>query len=463
MFISKKSRLFIYKLTIVVYDILALCLSVYLSTLVRFGSSGAADYVNHKFVSLAMSIMLFVGIFYVNGLYDPRQFRGYFKDVTKLLMSVLLGVVASAVIFYATFSFAIGRGIFILMALFIWIFVSLPRVAYLFIVKRNLLDKTAIIVGDKNTATDTINLLKRHPFSLYKVTGIIASGKNILEEKIAGHSVLGVVDNINEIMSRHRADVFIVASIEPRRAQIFKDLRMCMYRGMEIVDLISLYEDLENQIPLKHIDEEWLFSSILNYPNFHVKKVKRLVDILGSALGIIALALPGLLVAVMIKADSKGPVFYRQKRLGKYGRIFRLLKFRSMIRYAERESNGPVWSQENDDRVTRIGKWLRRTRLDEAPQLLNVLMGEMSLVGPRPERPVFIKELSEKIEFYPERLCVQPGLTGWAQINYPYTSNIEESRIKLQYDLYYIKNISFFFDLFILLKTLKTVILSKGR
>lgn len=187
------------------------------------------------------------------------------------------------------------------------------------------------------------------------------------------------------------------------------------------------------------------------------------MDIMGSLLGLI-LTLPVCFIAAMlIKFDSKGPIFYKQKRVGRFGKVFRVIKFRSMINRAEKGTGGPVWSQEKDPRITWVGRWLRRLRIDEIPQLFNILVGDMSLIGPRPERPAFVRELSEKISFYPERLYVQPGLTGWAQVNYPYTSNIEQAKIKLQYDLYYIKNVSFFLDCLILLKTLKIAFLGRGR
>ncbi len=463
MFINKRRRLFFYKLFFVAFDALALCASIYLAVLVRFGPPDSIYYIQEKLLPLIMSVFLFIGIFYINGLYDPTQTRGYSKDMARISASVLLSIVLGAVIFYATFSFAIGRGIFILMILFIWFFTSLPRMTYLFIVEKKFLSKKTIIVGDDSSVSDTIDLIERHPYSLYEIEGIVTSEKTLARDAIKGYKILGTIDDIHEIVKHRKIDTVMVSSLDPRRSRIFKDLRVCMYQGMEMLDFVSVYEDLENQVPIKYIDDEWLFASIMNYPNFHVKKIKRLVDIIGSVALIIILFPVGLLSALLVKLDSNGPVFYTQKRLGRYGRSFRLIKFRSMVRHAERESNGPVWSQEDDNRITRVGRWLRRTRLDEVPQLINILRGDMSLVGPRPERPAFVKELSEKIPFYPERLYVQPGLTGWAQINFPYTSTIEESKIKLQYDVYYIKNVSFFLDLFILLKTLKTVLLSKGR
>jgi exopolysaccharide biosynthesis polyprenyl glycosylphosphotransferase len=185
------------------------------------------------------------------------------------------------------------------------------------------------------------------------------------------------------------------------------------------------------------------------------------MDVLLAVLGLV-LTLPLFpLIALLIKRDSPGPVFYRQERLGKGGRIFRLIKFRSMRCDAE-STTGPVWAGEHDPRVTRVGRVLRRARLDEVPQLINVLRGEMSVVGPRPERPAFVSQLQEKVPFYIHRLAMKPGVTGWAQVKYRYGSSVEDALEKLQYDLYYIKNLSVFLDLLILLQTVQIVLLGRG-
>jgi lipopolysaccharide/colanic/teichoic acid biosynthesis glycosyltransferase len=181
-------------------------------------------------------------------------------------------------------------------------------------------------------------------------------------------------------------------------------------------------------------------------------------------------ALAGLLITaplaaiavVLVKLDSPGPILFKQERLGRESVPFMLFKFRTMRVDAERVT-GPVWATENDPRITRAGKWLRKFRIDEIPQLLNVLRGDMSLVGPRPEREIFIRKLSEKIPFYAERLLVPPGITGWAQVMYPYAASIEESRRKLQFDLYYIKHMSFFLDMYVLVKTFKTILFGRER
>ncbi|MDH7500743.1 MAG: exopolysaccharide biosynthesis polyprenyl glycosylphosphotransferase, partial [candidate division NC10 bacterium] len=243
---------------------------------------------------------------------------------------------------------------------------------------------------------------------------------------------------------------------------LIRDLITVSQRGIEIRDAISFSEEYFKRIPLRFIDDLWFLISYINIPKIHVQRIKRLMDILISLLALL-LSLPlSLLVSALIKIESRGDLFFIQERIGKDGKPFRLIKFRSMVQDAE-ESSGPVWATMDDPRVTRVGRFLRRWRLDEIPQFINVLRGEMSLVGPRPERREFLDELKAKVPYFMERLSVKPGVTGWAQIESTYASSVEESQIKLEYDLYYIKNVSFLLDLSILLRTLKVILWGKGR
>ncbi len=187
---------------------------------------------------------------------------------------------------------------------------------------------------------------------------------------------------------------------------------------------------------------------------------KRITEFVISFVGLVLLSPAILVISILIKIDSPGPVFYGQERVGERGKIFKLLKFRSMVENAE--TNGPVWAQENDKRVTRVGRWLRKSRLDEVPQLFNVIKGDVSFVGPRPERSFFVEQLRKEIPFYDQRLSVKPGATGWAQIKYRYGASKEDALEKLKYDLYYIKNLSPLFDLLIIFETIKVVLFGKG-
>jgi exopolysaccharide biosynthesis polyprenyl glycosylphosphotransferase len=243
---------------------------------------------------------------------------------------------------------------------------------------------------------------------------------------------------------------------------LLRRLRAFRYRGLSLVDFVTLHEELADEIPLDYIDDEWLFHASLNNSRFHIRRMKRLLDIIASLVGLVLSAPISLIAAILIRLDSRGPVLFRQERLGRDSIPFTVMKFRTMRVDAESET-GPVWATEDDPRITRVGKWLRKFRIDELPQLVNVLRGEMSLVGPRPEREVFIRKLSEQVPYYAERLLVPPGITGWAQVMAPYAASVEDSRRKLQFDLYYIKHMSFFLDMYVMVKTIKTIIFGRER
>jgi sugar transferase (PEP-CTERM system associated) len=232
--------------------------------------------------------------------------------------------------------------------------------------------------------------------------------------------------------------------------------------GVTFDHLASVYEEYIGKIAVENLRPSWLIFSSGFRKTRLLLVAKRIVDILVAFVGLV-LALPILAVlAIAVKLTSAGPVLYRQARVGQHGRIFHVYKLRSMRVDAE-AGTGAVWAQRNDNRVTAIGHWMRRTRLDEIPQLWNVLLGNMSFVGPRPERPEFVRLLTERIPFYVQRHVVKPGLTGWAQVRYTYGASVEDAVEKLQYDLYYIKNLSIPFDLFIIFETVKTVIRGAGH
>jgi len=231
--------------------------------------------------------------------------------------------------------------------------------------------------------------------------------------------------------------------------------------GVTFDHLPSVYEDYTGKIAVENLRPSWLIFSEGFRKRRSQEAAKRGLDIGVSATAMLVTLPLTLLVALMVKLTSHGSVFYHQQRVGQHGRVFTVHKFRSMAENAEAET-GPVWATANDSRVTPIGRFLRRTRLDELPQLWNVLAGDMSLVGPRPERPEFVQQLTSQIPFYGQRHILRPGLTGWAQVRYTYGASVEDALEKLQYDLFYIKHAAIAFDLFIIFATIKTVLLSKG-
>ncbi len=250
-------------------------------------------------------------------------------------------------------------------------------------------------------------------------------------------------------------------ALDDRRGNMpVKELIQCKLDGLQITNGIGFYEDLTGKILVEQVNPDWIIYS----SGFSIGRVgtamKRGTDILLSMLGLL-LASPIMLVTAMaVKFESPGPVFYLQERVGLRGRVFKVIKFRSMRQDAEKD--GAVWAMKNDTRVTRVGGFIRKVRIDELPQLWNVLRGDMSFVGPRPERPMFVEELEKKIPYYSLRHNVMPGVTGWAQVCYPYGASVEDALRKLEYDLYYLKNVSFAMDLWIVFHTVKTVLFQKG-
>ncbi len=268
---------------------------------------------------------------------------------------------------------------------------------------------------------------------------------------------------LTKFIAGKKIDVIVLALDERRKGLPVHDLLDCKMSGIEVIDLLTFFERYTNKIRLDVVQPSWLFLS----DGFQVSNFKRLGKWLfdvSAVLMLLPIVIPvGLLssFAILIESRFKGPVLYSQMRVGKNGRLFQLYKFRSMVVDAEQDGVAR-WASSGDSRITRVGTFLRQSRLDEMPQLFNILKGDMSFVGPRPERPEFVEKLTEKIPYYNERHRVKPGLSGWAQIRYPYGASVEDGLEKLQYDLYYIKNYNFLLDALVLLQTAEVVLLGRG-
>jgi sugar transferase (PEP-CTERM system associated) len=274
--------------------------------------------------------------------------------------------------------------------------------------------------------------------------------------------VIGMIEDIPSIVRARGVDRVVVSLADSRGKLPVDKLLEMKLDGVSFDHLASIYEQYTGKIAVENLRPSWLIFSPGFKKSHLLSMAKRMMDVVVAGIGVV-LTLPLMaLVALAIRVTSKGPVLYHQRRVGLQGRIFVLHKFRSMREDAE-TATGPVWAaKDGDNRVTPLGALLRRTRLDELPQLWNVLRGDMSFVGPRPERPEFVSELTKEIPFYRQRHVLRPGLTGWAQVRYTYGASVEDALQKLQYDLFYIKHMSISLDLFIIFSTIKTVILRKG-
>ena len=293
------------------------------------------------------------------------------------------------------------------------------------------------------------------------IVGYLA-GPNEREPAVPGHEILAPEGTLPEMAQRLGVDEIVVALTERRAGSMpLRQLLDCKVSGTKVYDLNTHFEKTLGQIRVDYLSASWLiFGDGFNQGAWRTA-VKRVFDIVSATLLIVLSSPLMLAAAIAIKLESKGPVLYRQERVGQNSRSFSIAKFRSMRTDAEKDGK-PQWAQANDNRVTRVGQFIRRVRIDELPQLFNVLKGEMSMVGPRPERPFFVEQLTQEIPFYALRHSVKPGVTGWAQVRYPYGATVEDSQEKLQYDLYYVKNHTLFLDLVVLMETVGVVLTGKG-
>jgi sugar transferase (PEP-CTERM system associated) len=396
-----------------------------------------------------------------NDLYSLKNGR-YFQDlVPRLFQSILAAALILVILYYLFPGLAIGRGIFLInlslcpLLLFSW------RYGYRWMVDRRLLNERILIIGSGPLAKEIGAEILSLKSLGYQIVGFIDHDPAMVGVRLLNPSIIGEYLQLTSIAQQEGINRIIVAPTERRGKMPIDALLHCKLSGIKIEDGISFFEQITGKIPLEGLKPSWLIFS----DGFKIQKatrvVKRSMDIFFSIVGLI-LAIPFfLMIPLLIRLDSPGPIFYLQERVGENGRLFRLIKFRSMGADAEAEV-GPVWAQDDDSRVTRIGMFLRRTRMDEIPQLFNVLKGEMSFVGPRPERPCFVEQLNQEIPYYRLRFSLKPGITGWAQIRYRYGSSVKDAFEKLQYELYYIKNLSLFLDLAILFSTVRVVLSGRG-
>jgi exopolysaccharide biosynthesis polyprenyl glycosylphosphotransferase len=319
------------------------------------------------------------------------------------------------------------------------------------------------IVGVGRAALTVSKLLKRVAHHMVVVGFVDQDRSAAAATTLHEVPVVSGPEGLQQIITEYGVSEIVLAAEGEMDGPLLRALVKCQEAGVEVVRMSTVYERLLRRIPINHLEADWVFTSLVDAMRFQEASriAKRTVDILvglvGSLIFLVALAILG--PAIWLTAGR--PILFRQLRIGRDNRPFQLIKFRTMVEDAERA--GPQWAGVGDRRVTPLGRFLRRSRLDEIPQFLNVLAGDMSLVGPRPERPEFIAELEQTIPFYRTRLMVRPGLTGWAQVNYRYGDSVRDSAVKLEYDLYYIKHGSLLFDLLIAIRTVKTVLMFSGR
>jgi sugar transferase (PEP-CTERM system associated) len=378
---------------------------------------------------------------------------------SRLLLALFAAATITAAIGFSLPIFRLGRLAFLHVFGVVALGLLASRLAWIALgPKRRLSHRVLVLgVGQAATVLPELQFSGTRPFT---ILGFLDDAPDAADRVPPGFVLLGKSKDLLNLTDELQPDLVLVALAEMRRALPAEDLLECRLRGINVEEWPTFYEKQTGRILVANLRPSWLIFSDGFVKTETTRMIKRAMDIGLALLGLV-LSLPAMaLAAVAVKLDSKGPVLFRQRRVGERGRIFVLNKFRSMTEDAEQ--HGAVWATDDDPRVTRVGRWLRLTRLDELPQFWNVLVGDMSFVGPRPERPEFVETLQRQIPFYMGRHSVKPGITGWAQVRHRYAASVEDSMEKLQYDLYYIKNLSPLLDLVILLSTIQVVLFARG-
>jgi sugar transferase (PEP-CTERM system associated) len=399
---------------------------------------------------------------YFNDLYEMQPGGNIVELATRLTQSIGITSIVLAIVYFLWPEAMIGRWIFFVSLVFLVLFLVSWRVLYTYAIHRRLFVQRALILGDGELSKDIFKEIKNNRDIGYDIRCVVSqhNGK-AAPSQFSGIPVQYGFDNLCDLAVKEQVSSIIVALDQKRGVMPYKELLNCKVRGINIIDGESFYERITGKLLVEKINP----SSLIFSDGFKKSPVtrfeKRVLGLLVSAIMLICLSPLLILVAIAIKLDSLGPVLFSQERVGEDGEIFEIYKFRSMKTDAEKEC-GPVWACEGDPRITRVGRIIRKLRIDELPQLWNVLRGNMSFVGPRPERPYFAERLKKIIPYYGERFSVKPGVTGWAQILYPYGASDEDALEKLKYDLYYIKNMSLVMDLMVIFHTVKIVLLGRG-
>jgi len=398
---------------------------------------------------------------HLNDIYGFRERRPTKEYASRLFQALVLATIVLCVLFYVSPQLTIGRGVFAIALTLCCGFIVAWHTLLRFYLGARTPHTNLLVLGTGNLAREAVKEILAHPELGIKVLGFVGDNPKLVGVSIVNPSVIGVYEDLPRLMETHKVDR-IVVGLQDRRGKLpIRELLDFKTRGVAVEDATTFYERVAGKIPIENLKPSWMvFNTGFSVTRGALFK-KRILSLLVSSVMLVVTSPIMLLMMLLIKLDSKGPAFYKQERVGQDGNTFTLIKFRSMRHDAEK-GTGPVWSADADDRITRMGRFMRRTRLDELPQFINVLRGDMSLVGPRPERPHFVQQLVESIPFYHMRHIVKPGITGWAQINYGYANTLEHTVEKLQYDLFYIKNMSWLLDSLILLETIKTVLVRKG-
>lgn len=469
-------------------DIAAFCLAIPVGLIVY--AKGGRDpwfFLDQYRLPIALVALNYVLVLYIANLYDHYLDFRRRENISQVILTCLIGTLVAVFLFCYPSWRIIPRNFVEWHAVaFVWLTV-LWRYSFSAFALPLRLQRQVLILGAGEAGRWIAEVIKQRPNCGLKVVGFVDDDPQKVDTTIDGLSLVGPSCRLGELIKQEKATLVVLAITHEKSGSLLMTLNQVVMNGCELIDVPNLYEFLASKIPIDHISDIWLYFNNLSYRKSYYIKIKRIMDLVLSTLGLLIAWPLFLLIALAIKLDTPGPVLFRQQRLGYNAQPFQILKFRSMV--GDKDEPIPRWAVRNDSRVTRVGYLLRKMHLDELPQLINILRGEMSLIGPRAEWDVFarkcqelveecrpggrvtdppdhkvIREYREKVPFYTYRLSVSPGVTGWAQVMFPQAgSSMEDLREKLQYDLYYIKNMGMLLDLSILLKTIRIVLFGHGK
>lgn len=459
----KASRLNSRTILLLLVEAMLLFNGLIVAVYVRLGAIDAEDALieRHGFYKAGLATVFCLASFYLFDLYDFIVMHDRGELVLRLLQALGLAWIALALLFYAVPQVMIGRGVSLIALPIALLLMVGWRLGIHWVLGHPELGERILIVGSGSFAIEVARETLNRPDAGFRVIGFVDNDPELVGKSLINPKVIGLTSELASLVKRENVDRLVVAMGDRRGQFPTQDLlRLSLSGDVSIEESASFYERLTGRVLLDMIRPSWLIFSSRGR-RARTNEVTRIIIHRAVALIGAVLSLPiALLTSIMIKIDSRGPVLYKQERVGKNGRTFTLMKFRSMR--VDAEKDGPVWASNDDNRMTRVGRIIRKIRVDEIPQFWNILRGDMNFVGPRPERPHFVSQLAQEIDYYEQRHLVAPGLTGWAQIKYPYGASIEDAKKKLEYDLYYIKNQNVLLDATIMFETIKTILSGRG-
>lgn len=455
------------KFILLLSDIFALYIALWLTLLIRY-SFDFKEQISFHLLPFSILFVVWLFIFYTANLYGVSSLKNNPEFYGIFSKAITINALAGVVYFYALpfWRIAPRRNLFLFLVFFSVLDFGL-RVLFNKAISSRKFKKPTIIVGLNGQSLQLANFLENNPQLGYQLECVLDVFESSVGEKFSGFGIIKSIDQLKEAVETKHISTIIISPEAYKMPRMIETFYQLIHKKINFYPLSSFYEKTSQKILLDNINQVWFLENFSEGSKKLYEMSKRLLDVIFAVIfGTMALAATPF-IALVVKLSSPGPMLFRQTRVGRLGKTFSILKFRTMVANSEDGSaeavTGAIWAREDDPRITKAGKFLRRTRLDELPQLWNILKGEMSFVGPRAERPEFHEELKKNVPFYEERYLIKPGLTGWAQTQYHYGASIKDAAEKLQYDLFYIKHRSLVFDFSIILKTANIVARQAGR